>query len=75
MKLKKLKVFLISWKIKGGGSYVPPDPCAGGDYYDDKYGQDFITCHSMAEAKEVVKIARPTCTFISKGCKCLKILD
>jgi hypothetical protein len=53
-----MRIFKVSWKIPNH-TYVPPDPCVGGDYYADKYGFDIITASTKKVAREAIKIARP----------------
>ena len=54
----KLKIYEVKWRIPGGGQYVPMDPVAGGDYYQDLHGTDIITAKSAKQAREVVRKVR-----------------
>ena len=56
----KLNIYLVTATIKGGGEYIPPDPCAGGDYYASKTYVCFVTSSSGKLAREAIKAAYPT---------------
>ena len=59
MNYKILKIFHVKWAIDGGGSYIPPDPCSGGDYYSNLHGSDILPATSKKDAREILIACRP----------------
>jgi hypothetical protein len=37
-----MKHYYVSYRLPNRGQSVYPDPCAGGDYYEDLYKDQFI---------------------------------
>ena len=50
-----MKHYLVKFRIPDAGGYVPPDPCAGGDYYRDEYGQHIVYARNAAQARRIVQ--------------------
>lgn len=65
----KMNIYKVSWVITGGGDYIPPDPCVGGDYHSDLYGWDIVTASTAKIAKAAILIARPTARVVDSPIK------
>jgi len=55
---KTLSIYAVYWRQPNAGNYVPPDPCAGGDYYEDLYGKELVTAYTAKAAREAVYASR-----------------
>ena len=49
-----MKHYYVSYRLPNRGQYVYPDPCAGGDYYEDLYKDQFITATSKKQVRDMI---------------------
>lgn len=49
-----MKHYHVSYRLPDRGQYVPPDPVAGGNYYQDLYKDQFIVAANKSQVRSMI---------------------